>query len=55
VVLRDFFFFGGTGVLTQDLTLARQMLSHLSHSVSTFFCEGFFEIGSCGTICPGWL
>jgi hypothetical protein len=29
----------------------------LSHSTSPFFffCEGFFEIGSHGTTCLGWL
>jgi hypothetical protein len=29
-----FFFFGGTGVQTQGLTLAKQVLHHLSHSIS---------------------
>jgi hypothetical protein len=27
----------------------------LSQSTSPFFVMGFFEIGSCGPICPGWL
>jgi hypothetical protein len=27
----------------------------LSHSTSPFVVKGFFEIGSCGTICLGWL
>jgi hypothetical protein len=26
-----------------------------SHSTSPVFVKGFFGIGSCGTICPGWL
>jgi hypothetical protein len=29
-----FIYFGGTGILTQGFTLARQVLYHLSHSAS---------------------
>jgi hypothetical protein len=34
-----FFFFGRT----QDLTLARQALQHLSHSASPFLCWAFLR------------
>jgi hypothetical protein len=40
------FFFGGTGVWTQALTLDRQGLYHLNRSISTFFVLGIFKIGS---------
>jgi hypothetical protein len=40
-----FLFFGGTGG-TQALMLARQVLYHLSHFISSFFVLGTFEIGS---------
>jgi hypothetical protein len=39
-----FFFFRGTGALTQGL--------HLEPIHQPYFCEGFFEIGSHGAICP---
>jgi hypothetical protein len=32
-----FFFFGGIGVLTQGLALARQVFYHLSHGFSSLF------------------
>jgi hypothetical protein len=41
-----FFFLVGTRALTQGLTLARQLLFHLSHSISPFFVMGIFKIGS---------
>jgi hypothetical protein len=41
------FFFCGTRAWTQGL--------HLEPLYQPYFCEGFFEIGSCGTICPDWL
>jgi hypothetical protein len=31
-----FFFFGSTGICAQGLTLARQVLYHLSHSLALF-------------------
>jgi hypothetical protein len=34
-------FFGGIGVLTQDFTLAKQVLYYLSHSISPFLVLGF--------------
>jgi hypothetical protein len=37
-----FFFFGGSGVWTQSLTLARQMLYHLNHSHQPF-TVGYFS------------
>jgi hypothetical protein len=42
-----FFFFCSTGVWTQGL--------HLEPPHQPYFCEGFFEIGSGGPICWGWL
>jgi ABC-type arginine transport system permease subunit len=36
-----FFFFGGTGVLTQGTMLARQTLCHMRLSTSPF-CAGYF-------------
>jgi hypothetical protein len=49
------FFFFNTGVQTQGLTLARQVLSHLSHSTSYFFVLGIFRDRLSRTIYPGWL
>jgi hypothetical protein len=40
-----FIYFGGTGVWTEGLVLASQMLYHLSHAHSPF-CFCFFHIGS---------
>jgi hypothetical protein len=40
-----FIFFAGTGVWSQGLSLARQLLYHLSNSASYFLCQ-FFKIGS---------
>jgi hypothetical protein len=42
-----FFFFCGTGVELRVFTL--------SHSTSTFFVKGFFEVGSRELFAPGWL
>jgi hypothetical protein len=38
--------FGGTGVLTQDLMLARQAVLLLESFCQPYFVMGFFEIGS---------
>jgi hypothetical protein len=40
-----FDFFGGTGAWTQDFTLAKQVLYHLTH-ISSPFCSGYFRGGS---------
>jgi hypothetical protein len=46
-VLFIYLFISGTRVWAQGLSLARQMLSHLSHSTSQpFFVLGIFEIES---------
>jgi hypothetical protein len=47
-----FLFFGGTRVWTQGLTLARQVLYHLSHFTSPVL---FFWDRVSWTICLGWL
>jgi hypothetical protein len=48
IIERGFFFF--FAILVFELRVY-----NLSHSVSPFFVMGFFEIGSHGTVCPGWL
>jgi hypothetical protein len=48
------FFFGGTGVWIQGLTLGRQVLYHLSHYSSTVLCRVLIRQGL-GTICLCWL
>jgi hypothetical protein len=48
------FVFGSSGVWTQSLTTARQVLYHLSHSTSLFFVMGFFQDRVLRTICLGW-
>jgi hypothetical protein len=48
-MLKLFFFFFLNGMKAQThegLTLARQALYHLSHSTSSVFVLGIFEIGS---------
>jgi hypothetical protein len=42
-----FCYFGGTGVWTQGLTLARQVLCLLNHCANPFLCWVFFMIMSC--------
>jgi hypothetical protein len=46
-----FFFFCFVGL---ELELGAFTLSH-STTPPAYFCEGVFEIGSKGTIYPGWL
>jgi hypothetical protein len=41
------------GVWTQGLTLPRQVLYHLSHSMSPVFCARYFQNRVSKTICPG--
>jgi hypothetical protein len=43
----------GTGVLTQDFKLEKQVLYCLSHTSSPF-CSGYFGAGVSRTICQGW-
>jgi hypothetical protein len=43
VEIFNFFYFDGTGAWTRGLTIARQMLYHLSYSINPF-CVGYFEI-----------
>jgi hypothetical protein len=50
----EIFFFGSTAVWIQGLTLARQVLYHLSHS-SSLFSVGYFWDRFLWTISPGWL
>jgi hypothetical protein len=45
--LRRYFFFCSTRAWIQ--------VFHFESLHQPYFCEGFFKIGSCGTICPGWL
>jgi hypothetical protein len=47
-VLSFFFFF-------EVLGLELRAGLHLELLYQSYFCEGFFEIESCGTIYPGWL
>jgi hypothetical protein len=47
-----FLFFGGPGVCTQSLALAKQVLYHLSHT-SRAFCSGYFEDGVSMNYLPG--
>jgi hypothetical protein len=50
------FFFCGTSVWTQGVTLARQVLHHLSHSTIPFCVSvGYFRGKILQTICPGWV
>jgi hypothetical protein len=47
------FLFDGTGIQIQGFEFARQALSHLSHTSSSF-CFGYFGDGVSRTICLGW-
>jgi hypothetical protein len=49
-----FFFLLSIGIWTQDLTLARQALYYLSHSVSPVFVLGIFGIGFLQLFVWGW-
>jgi hypothetical protein len=49
------FFFCGTGVWTQGLMLARQVLLLLHLLYQSFFVMGFFETGSHKLFAWGWL
>jgi hypothetical protein len=44
-ILYLFSFFCGTGFWTQDLTFARQVLYHLTHSASVFMVGYFLRYG----------
>jgi hypothetical protein len=48
-----FFFFGATGVWTQDFMLAKKVLYLLRHTSSPF-CSGYFGDGVLRNICLGW-
>jgi hypothetical protein len=50
--IKRILFFGETGVLTQDLALAKQVLYHLSHTSSPF-CSGYFGDEFLRAIFPG--
>jgi hypothetical protein len=61
MVFLSFFFFGGTGVWIQSLTIVMQMLYHLNYSASQFVCVCVcVSVCVCfdrvlRTICQGWL